>query len=265
MYPSHSKRKISPLKHSWTPLPMNRQNTYLLHQFFQCTRKYPQGWCLSWLSICTFLTNSMSLWGRWPGEGHSWVQSWPRHQSWFRSPGRRSQSRVPVRSLRCRSSAVSLRRWCRTEPSWRWGLGEARGPRHCSRSALEGTAASGRCCWSPSARARWRRATGWTRQRRSCAHPHSWSCPLSAASEPLQCGRRGIWSSRWLCWAQSCGGGCRSTGPKWGSLRQCGWLAGQGFAWHLPPMQAGTAGSQRHGPTQGEGGKGRHNYLIAPG
>lgn len=54
-------------------------------------------------------------------------------------------------------------------------------------------------------------------------------------------------------------------GPKWGSLRQCGWLAGQDFALHPALLLAGTAGSRRHGPTQGDGGRERHNYTITSG
>lgn len=52
--------------------------------------------------------------------------------------------------------------------------------------------------------------------------------------------------------------------PKWGSPRQCGWLAGQGFD-SLPSLiLAGTAGSQRHGPIQGDGRKSKtqlYNYI----
>lgn len=51
-------------------------------------------------------------------------------------------------------------------------------------------------------------------------------------------------------------------GPRWGSPRQCGWLAGQGFASHPSLIPAGTAGSQRHGPAHGDGGRERHDYTI---
>lgn len=54
-------------------------------------------------------------------------------------------------------------------------------------------------------------------------------------------------------------------GLKWGSPRQCGWPAGQGSASHLSLIPAGTAGSQRHGPTQGHRRKERHRYTITAG
>lgn len=54
-------------------------------------------------------------------------------------------------------------------------------------------------------------------------------------------------------------------GPKWGSPRRCGWLAGRGFASHPPLIWADRAGSRRHGPIQRDGGGERCSFTIKSG
>lgn len=145
-----------------------------------------------------------------------------------RPPVRHSPSPAPVRSPRSQRFSKSSGRWyllgtgsCQAHLEansclrgyFRWGL------------ACKG--ASEMCCWSPSVPGTGRSESGRTWQRKS-------SCCLSSAVPDClcgthRCGRKGIWSSRWLYWALSSAGGYISRGPGWGSQQRCGWPANRDF------------------------------------